>query len=41
MPDRHRYSGEHQSHIALRDGFFVKVRAQEEMYVKAGLEADG
>ncbi|OBK91090.1 hypothetical protein A5648_15395 [Mycolicibacter sinensis] len=41
IEDRGRYSDEHQSSIDLWEDFFVKVRAQEDMYVKAGMPADG
>lgn len=39
--DAANYSAEHAEHIALMDHYFERVRAQETMYVGAGLPADG
>lgn len=38
---RNIYSEVHQPYISLLPGYFDKVRAQEEFYVKAGFDAEG
>ncbi len=40
-PDLDNYSKAHRPHIALMDDYFRKIRAQEELYVKAGFPAEG
>lgn len=38
---KEKYSAQHQSHIALMADYFMNVRRQEQLYVDAGLPAEG